>query len=230
MRLVFLGPPGAGKGTQATQQAEQRRLRYIATGDELRKAIAAGTPLGQKAKAYTDAGRLVPDDVIIELVEELLGQPGGERGVVFDGFPRTQGQAEALDRVLAERGEALDAVLYFDASPEAASERLSGRRVCRQCGATFHVQHNPSQRGSVCDRCGGELYQRDDDRPETVTNRLRVYAEQTASLLGYYRERRLLVRLDADRPIEEVRMAVEAAIGAVGKGGPPGARAARGRP
>jgi len=221
MVLVFLGPPGAGKGTQAAQQAGKRRLRYVATGDELRKAIAAGTPLGRKARAYTDSGRLVPDDVIIDLVKALLEQPGGEDGVLFDGFPRTLAQAEALDPVLAERGEPLDAVLYFDVSADAVIARLSGRRVCRKCGATFHIQHLPSKRGDRCDRCGGELYQRDDDRPETVRNRLRVYQEKTASLLDYYRAKGLLVRLAADRSIDEVRAAAEAAIdGAAGKGGP----------
>jgi len=223
VNLVFLGPPGAGKGTQATQQAEERGLLYIATGDELRKAIAAGTPLGLEAKAYTTTGRLVPDGVIIGLVRELLGQPGAEKGVVFDGFPRTVGQAEALGRLLAERGEALGAVLYFDVSADAVVQRLSGRRVCRQCGATFHVASLPSKRGALCDRCGGELYQRDDDRPETIANRLRVYQEQTASLLDYYREQGLLVRVAADRTIPEVRDAVNAAIasaaGARGQGG-----------
>jgi len=219
MNLIFLGPPGAGKGTQAMGQAKARGLLYIATGDELRKAIAEGTPLGQKAKAYTDTGRLVPDGVIIELVKGLLAQAEGGKGVVFDGFPRTEPQAAALGEVLGESGATLDAVLYFDATPEAVIERLSGRRVCRGCGATFHVAHNPSKRHPHCDRCGGDLYQRDDDQPETVKNRLRVYAEQTASLLDYYRSRGLLVRVDADRSISEVRAAVEAAITeAAGKG------------
>lgn len=217
MRVVFLGPPGAGKGTQATQQAERRGLLYIATGDELRKAIAAGTPLGLEAKAFTSTGRLVPDGVIIGIVRELLARPEAARGVVFDGFPRTLGQAEALGRLLGERGEALDAVLYFDASDAEVVERLSGRRVCQGCGATFHVRTLPSKKGEQCDRCGGQLAQREDDRPETVLERLRVYKEQTASLLDYYRARGLLVPVDADRSIEEVRAAVEAALGA-GKG------------
>jgi len=216
VRLVFLGPPGAGKGTAATQAARERQLRYIATGDELRKAIAAGTPLGKEAKAYTDSGRLVPDEVIIGLVRELLEQRDGDSGVIFDGFPRTMGQAQALDGLLKERGERLDAVLYFDASAEAVVGRLSGRRVCRACGATFHVRNLPSKKGDICDRCDGELYQRDDDRPETVANRLKVYQEQTASLLGYYQAQSLLVRLDADRSIAEVQAAVNAAIEAAG--------------
>jgi adenylate kinase len=229
LRLVFLGPPGAGKGTQAVQQAEQRGLRYIATGDELRKAIAAGTPLGQQAKAYTTSGCLVPDEVIIGLVCELLEAPGSARGVVFDGFPRTMGQAEALDRLLQERGEALDAVLYFDVPGEAVVQRLSGRRVCRRCGATFHVATLPSKRDGLCDHCGGELHQRDDDKPETIANRLRVYHDQTAGLLDYYRARGLLVRLAADRTIEEVRAAVDAAIAsAQARGGPGGTATGQG--
>jgi len=218
VRVVFLGPPGAGKGTQATRQAETLNLLYIATGDELRRAIAEGSPLGKKAKAYTDSGQLVPDDLIIDLVEELLEQIGSDAGVIFDGFPRTLGQAEALDGALRERGEALDGVLYFDASPEAIVERLSGRRVCRQCGATYHVTHLPPKRGGACDTCGGELYQRDDDRPETVRERLRVYERQTAALLDYYRAQGLLIRLDADQAIEEVRKAVEDAMDALARG------------
>jgi len=227
VRVVFLGPPGAGKGTQAMQLARERGLLYIATGDELRKAIAAGTPLGRRAEQYTSTGRLVPDDVIIGLVRELLAASQGGAGAVFDGFPRTIGQAQALDALLAERGEALDVVLYFDVPADVVVERLSGRRVCRRCGATFHVKSLPSKRGDTCDRCGGELYQRDDDRPETVKRRLRVYEEQAASLLDYYRAAGLLRRVDAARTIGEVRQAVEHAIAdAEAAGRTPGAKEA----
>ena len=212
MNFVFLGPPGAGKGTQAKQEAEALGVLYIATGDELRKAIAAGTPLGLKAKSYTESGKLVPDDVIIGLVRELLRQPAGAKGVIFDGFPRTLPQAEALDRVLAERGGAVEGVLCFDVPAAAVIERLGGRRVCRGCGATYHVQHNPPHTAGQCDQCGGELYHRDDDKPETVRERLRVYEAQTASLLGYYQARQLLVRIHADRTIEQVREEVRAAM------------------
>jgi len=216
MRLVFLGPPGAGKGTQATVQAEKRALHYIATGDELRKAIAAGTPLGEQAKAYTDSGQLVPDDLIIELFKDLLGKPGSEGGALFDGFPRTLPQAEALDRMLEEGGKTLDAVFYFDVIDEAVVHRLSGRRVCRRCGATYHVVYKAPRQEGVCDKCGGELYQRDDDLPETVRNRLRVYQAQTAALLDYYRDRGLLVRIDAGKAIDDVGQMLDDAIDALG--------------
>jgi len=212
VRVVFLGPPGAGKGTQAKQEAERLRVLYIATGDELRKAISAGTPLGQKVRRYTTSGQLVPDGVIIDLVRELLTQPQGRDGVIFDGFPRTLPQAEALDALLRERGEALDAVLYFDVPAETVVERLSGRRVCRACGATYHIQYIPPKVAGKCDRCGGELYQRDDDRAETVRERLRVYAAQAAGLLDYYRAQDLLVPIQGGRSIEEVRGEVQAAM------------------
>jgi adenylate kinase len=210
--IVFVGPPGAGKGTQAKEEAERSNALCISTGDELRKAIGAGSPLGQKARSYALSGKLVPDALIIELVRELLENRGSCDGVVFDGFPRTLAQAEALDRLLEGRGEAVGLVLHFDASPEAVMERLSGRRVCRRCGATFHVRHKPPQREGSCDRCGGELFQRDDDRPETVRERLRVYESQTAGLLDYYKARRLLARVDANQPIDDVRQAVRAAL------------------
>jgi adenylate kinase len=212
MRLVFLGPPGAGKGTQAKGEAEARGLLYVATGDELRKAMAEGTALGRQARGYIESGQLVPDPVIIGIVRELLERDRGSEGAIFDGFPRTVGQAEALESLLAERGEALDGVLYFDASADVVVDRLGGRRVCRQCGTTYHVSYLPPREPGACDRCGGELCQRDDDRPATVRQRLRVYEEQTGELLGYYEQRGLLVRIDADRSIEEVREAVRAVI------------------
>jgi len=223
MIVVFLGPPGAGKGTQATGQAERLKLRYIATGDELRAAIAAATPLGKKAARFVESGQLVPDDLIIELVGELLAQSAGRfRGVLFDGFPRTIAQAQALDDLLAERKTAIDIVLYFDASPEVIVARLSGRRVCRDCGATYHVDHLPPKRQGVCDRCGGELCQREDDAPATVRERLRVYEDQTAELLDYYRKRGLLVRVDAEQSVEEVREAVEATLDGLAGDSPSG--------
>jgi adenylate kinase len=212
--FVFLGPPGAGKGTQATGQAERLDLLYIATGDELRRAVAQGTELGHQAKQYMDAGELVPDDVIIGIVRELLDAHPEARGVLFDGFPRTVAQAEALDDLLVERDDALDAVLYFEVGEEVVVARLSGRRVCRQCGATYHVEHTPPAEEGVCDQCGGELYQRDDDNEQTVRERLRVYGEQTASLLDYYRDRGLLLRIDAALSIPEVRQAVQAVLDA----------------
>jgi adenylate kinase len=210
MQCIFLGPPGAGKGTQAKGEAERLGLLYIATGDELRKAIAAGTALGLEAKRHMDAGRLVPDDVIIGIVRDLLDQHPEARGVLFDGFPRTLAQAEALDRLLAARSEALDAVVYFDVAADAVVQRLGGRRVCRKCGTTYHIVHNPPKVAGRCDACtdGGDLYQRDDDNEKTVRERLRVYDQQTASLLDYYRRRGLLARIDASAPIDRVRQAV----------------------
>ena len=212
--VVFLGPPGAGKGTQAKAEAEARDLLYVATGDALRSACARGTDMGLQAKRYMDAGELVPDDVIIGLVREILEESPDGQGVLFDGFPRTIGQAEALDRLLADRGGALAGILYFDVPAEAVVARLGGRRVCRKCGATYHIEHLPPRVEGQCDSCpdGGELYQRDDDKPETVHERLRVYHEQTAALLDYYTARGLLVRIDADQSIPDVREAMQAAI------------------
>jgi adenylate kinase len=212
MRFVFLGPPGAGKGTQAKGEAEKNGLLYIATGDQLRAAVKAGTEMGLAAKKYMDAGELVPDDVIIGIVRDLLASDSDSQGVIFDGFPRTTTQAEALDGLLAERQEALDAVIYFDVPDDAIVARLSGRRVCRGCGATYHVAHLKPEVEGQCDECGGELYQRDDDKPETVLNRLQVYKDQTADLLGYYEQQGLLVRIDGDQTIEQVGEAVRAAM------------------
>ncbi|NQT88405.1 adenylate kinase [bacterium] len=216
MRFIFLGPPGAGKGTQAKGEAEGRGLLYIATGDQLRAAVKAGTEMGIEAKKCMDSGQLVPDDVIIGIVRDLLGAGADSQGVVFDGFPRTLPQAEALDALLAEREEALDSVIYIDVPDEAIVGRLSGRRVCRGCGATYHIDHLQPETEGVCDPCGGELYQRDDDKPETVLNRLQVYKDQTADLLGYYEKQGLLVRIDGDQSIEEVGQAVRAAMASAG--------------
>lgn len=216
MKFIFLGPPGAGKGTQAKGEAEKRGFLYIATGDQLRAAVKAGTEMGREAKRYMDTGDLVPDDVIIGIVRDLLSSDTGSQGVIFDGFPRTAPQAEALDALLSGRQEALDAVIYFDVPDDAIVSRLSGRRVCRGCGATYHVDHLRPQVEGTCDECGGELYQRDDDKPETVLNRLQVYKEQTADLLGYYEEQGLLVRIDGDQSIEAVGAAVREAMDGAG--------------
>lgn len=212
MTFVFLGPPGAGKGTQAKGEAEEKGLLYIATGDQLRAAVKAGTEMGLEAKKYMDRGELVPDDIIIGIVRDLLASDTDSQGVIFDGFPRTTPQAEALDALLTERQEELDAVIYFDVPDDAIVARLSGRRVCRGCGATYHVDHLKPEVEGQCDQCGGELYQRDDDKPETVLNRLRVYKDQTADLLGYYEQQGLLVRIDGDQTIERVGEAVRAAM------------------
>ncbi|WP_457601475.1 adenylate kinase [Hydrogenivirga sp.] len=211
MNLVFLGPPGAGKGTQAKRLAQELGLKHISTGDILREAVKNETPLGKKAKEYMDRGELVPDDLIIALIEEVM-PPGG--GVIFDGFPRTIAQAEALDRMLEKKGMGVDKVVLFDVPDEVVVERLSGRRVCPNCGAVYHVKFNPPKRDEVCDRCGTKLIQREDDREEVVRNRLEVYRKQTAPLIEYYEDKGILIRLDASRPIEEVYQELKKVVGA----------------
>lgn len=204
MRILLIGPPGAGKGTQAARIARFCEVPHISTGDIFRAAVQAGTELGRKAREYLDAGRLVPDEITIEIIRERLKQPDCSRGFLLDGFPRTLPQAEALDRLLADLGTHLDVVLYIRVSPEVLVERLTGRRVCRNCGATYHVLFQPPRLPGVCDRCGGELYQRSDDTAETVRGRLEVYMGQTAPLLEYYRERGLLKEIDGEQEIEAV--------------------------
>lgn len=211
MRLVFLGPPGAGKGTQARALAQEWGVPHIATGDMLRDAAAAGTPLGRQARAFMERGALVPDDVIIGLIAERLAEPDAKRGFVLDGFPRTIPQAEALDRLLAEREQGLDRVIYFDVPEDELLRRLTGRRSCPACQATYHVTANPPRRPGVCDRCGTELVQRPDDREDTVRTRLKVYAEQTAPLLEHYRRRGVLATVAGVGAIEAVRDAVRRA-------------------
>lgn len=213
MRVAFLGPPGAGKGTQARELAQAWRVPQIATGDILREAVAAGTPLGHEAKRYMDQGALVPDDVIVAVVKERLARPDARRGFVLDGFPRTIGQAEALTQILKELGPELDAVVYFDVPEAELLRRLTGRRVCRQCGSTFHMVSAPPAKPGVCDRCGGPLYQREDDSEATVANRLRVYERQTAPLLDYYRDRGLLRSVRGDGTMAAVGAAIRQAVG-----------------
>jgi len=214
VRVAFLGPPGAGKGTQARDLAQEWRVLHLATGDMLREAVATGSPLGREAKTYMDQGALVPDDVIIRMMAERLGA-AASRGFILDGFPRTIAQAEALARLLKDLGQTLDTVVYFDVSEPELLRRLTGRRVCRKCGHTYHLTSNPPKRPGVCDACGGELYQRDDDTEATVRNRLEVYRRQTAPLLDYYRQRNLLVTVSGEGPLATIRDAIPAAAGAV---------------
>jgi adenylate kinase len=205
VRVLFLGPPGAGKGTQARELAQEWGVPQIATGDMLREAMAADTPLGREAKQYYDRGALVPDDVIVGMIADRLAQPDAKRGFILDGFPRTIGQAEALGRLLDSLGQPLERVFFFNVPEPELLRRLTGRRVCGQCGATYHVTSAPSRRPGVCDRCGGELYQRADDSEDTVRARLGVYATQTAPLLAYYRQRGLLTPVPAEGSIEGIR-------------------------
>jgi adenylate kinase len=204
MRLVFLGAPGVGKGTQADRMAARYGLRKISTGDLLREAVRNQTRLGLEAKSYMDQGRLVPDSVVIGLVRDKLADPDNAKGFILDGFPRTVPQAEELTRVMGEQGIALDRVINFRVSRQDVVSRLSGRRSCPKCQATFHVDFAPSQKGAACDRCGEPLVQRNDDMPDAIETRLKVYEEQTSPLISFYERQNLLSHLDGAGAVEAV--------------------------
>ena len=214
MRLLFLGPPGAGKGTQARELAREWGVPQVATGDMLREAMAAGTPLGREAKQYYDRGELVPDDVILKMVAERFRQPDAAQGFILDGFPRTIAQADGLGAMLETLGHKVDGVIYFDVSEPELIRRLTGRRLCRRCQTPFHVVSAPPKREGVCDKCGGELYQRVDDSEATVRNRLGVYERQTAPLLDYYRQRGLLRTVSGEGTVDKIRQDLREAAGA----------------
>ncbi|RME34325.1 MAG: adenylate kinase [Thermoflexia bacterium] len=211
-RIILLGMPGAGKGTQAEQLARALGVPHVASGDLFREHLEKGTELGRQARAYMDRGDLVPDEVTIGMVAERLSRPDCASGFVLDGFPRTVPQAEALDRLLKEWGVALDVVAYIRVREEVALARLAGRWTCRQCGAVFHTLFNPPRQPGVCDRCGGELYQRSDETEEAHRRRLQVYQEQTAPLVDYYRRSGLLVEIDGEQSIEDVQTDLRAAV------------------
>jgi adenylate kinase len=211
-RIVLLGPPGAGKGTQAKLLTEESGACQISTGDILRKAVAEQTALGKEADAYIKRGALVPDDVIVNLVADRLRQPDCQRGFILDGFPRTIPQAESLDSILNKSGRSLNRVISVQVPQEIIIERLAGRRTCRNCGALAHAVFDPPKRDGICDRCGGELFQREDDREETVANRLKVYETQTAPLVDYYRKRGVLREIDGVGSIEEIRRRIRKAL------------------
>ncbi len=202
LRLVFLGPPGAGKGTQAKVICRQLRIPHISTGDILRDAVKRKTPVGLKAKAYMDRGELVPDEIITEVVAARLEESDSAAGFVLDGFPRTRPQAEALDGILKRKERRLDLVLYFATSEPVVIERLAGRRICPVCGANYHVRNIPPQTPGKCDQCGNALVQRPDDKPETIRRRLRVYAEETADLVDYYRRQGVLREVSGDLDVD----------------------------
>lgn len=211
MRLVLVGPPGAGKGTQAEFIAAKFDIPKISTGDIFRANVSGGTELGKLAKQYMDAGDLVPDEVTIAMVRDRLGQPDAAKGFLLDGFPRNVAQAFELDSILNDLGSTLDVVLELEVDTDEVVRRLSGRRTCRKCGHIWHVEYDPTQKEEACDRCGGELFQRDDDRPETVRHRLEVYAEQTSPLIEFYSRRGQLVGVDALGAVEDVtERAIEA--------------------
>ncbi|MGA1844652.1 MAG: adenylate kinase [bacterium] len=203
-RLIFLGAPGAGKGTQAQRLSEIHAIPQISTGDILRQAVKDKTPLGQKAASYMDAGKLVPDEVVIGIIEERVKERDCLNGFILDGFPRTIPQAEALDQVLDRMDMAIDAAVYFEVPEELLVKRLSGRRVCRSCGANYNIYFNPPEKDGICPKCGGELYQRSDDQEETIKNRLKVYGDQTEPLIGFYRRKNRLVTIDGSGSMDAI--------------------------
>ncbi len=201
MIVVFLGPPGSGKGTQAKKLSQELGLLHISTGDLLREAVKNQTPLGLKAREYMERGELVPDSIMISLIEEVMPEEGG---FILDGFPRTVPQALALEEMLRAYNKQVDSVFLFDISEEVVVERLSGRLTCSQCGAVYHKKYNPPKQEGICDLCGGKLIQREDDKEEVIRKRYRVYVEQTKPLVEFYQERNKLTRLDAEQDIQEV--------------------------
>ncbi len=213
MRLILLGPPGAGKGTQASAIVEKDNVPHISTGDIFRYNIKQGTELGKKAKSYMDKGLLVPDEVVVEIVEDRLKNDDCKDGFLLDGFPRTVVQAEALDKVLKNMHISLDKVINIEVDKGILVGRAVGRRICKECGATFHIENNPSAKGDICDKCGGKLYQRDDDNEQTVTKRIEVYLNDTAPLVEYYNRQDKLVTIDGNKEINKVFEDIVASLG-----------------
>jgi adenylate kinase len=212
MRLVLVGPPGAGKGTQAQFIAANLSVAQISTGEIFRANVSQGTPLGKQAKQFMDAGDLVPDEITVGMVALRLGEPDAAGGFLLDGFPRTVPQAEQLDEILKEYATALNVVLELVVDDGEVIHRLSGRRTCRTCGHIWHVDFDPPSHEGICDNCAGQLFQRDDDKAETIRHRLEVYYEQTAPLIGYYAEQRILVGIDAMGPVDDVTERASAAL------------------
>ena len=204
MRLVLLGAPGAGKGTQAKKLIEKYSIPQISTGDILRKAVADGTPLGKEAKSYMESGGLVPDSVVIGLVKERIAQDDCKKGYILDGFPRTTPQAEALDKVLAEMKAPLDTALVVDVDMDILMKRLTGRRTCKNCQQMYNIYFGPPKKEGVCDKCGGELFQRADDKEETIKNRLDVYGKSTAPLIDYYGKKNILKSVQGMGSVDDI--------------------------
>ena len=213
MKIIMLGAPGAGKGTQAKQIAAKYEIPHISTGDIFRANIKNGTELGKKAKEYMDQGMLVPDELTCDLVMDRIAQDDCERGFVLDGFPRTIPQAEALTNALTKIGQSMDYAIDVDVPDENIVNRMSGRRACLNCGATYHIVFNPTKAEGVCDTCGNETVLRDDDKPETVQKRLTVYHDQTQPLIDYYREQNILKSVDGTKPMDEVFSDIVAILG-----------------
>lgn len=210
MNLIFLGPPGVGKGTIAKEIVKEKNIPQISTGDLLRAAVKEGSKLGKKAKEYMDAGKLVPDDLVINLLKERISKDDCKNGFILDGFPRTIPQAESLDKSNVK----IDKVLNFKAKEKTIIERISGRRTCRKCNAIYHIKNIPPKVEGICEKCGGELFQRDDDKPESVKKRLEVYKQQTAPLIDFYKKKGILVDIETEKPIPDI---VKSALDAIKK-------------
>lgn len=210
MKIVLLGAPGAGKGTQAQYIINEFGIPQISTGDILRENVKQGTELGIKAKSYMDQGELVPDDLVIDIIKDRLSKEDCHNGYILDGFPRTVNQAEALDNALFP--DKLDDVIFINVAEEIVIERLSLRRVCKNCGAIYHLKNSPSSKGEICDKCDGELYQRKDDSIETIKNRLEVYNRQTEPLIDYYRAQNILNEFDGSKYVDIIRNEIKAVL------------------
>ncbi len=207
--MIFLGAPGVGKGTQADIFAKELGIPHISTGDILREAVARGTELGLVAKGYMEKGELVPDEIVIGIIQERISEPDCKKGCIFDGFPRTVTQAAALDKVLAKSNKKIDYVINIEVDEEEIVRRLSGRRSCAKCGRIYHLLYSPPVKDGICNDCGGELYQRDDDREEVIRNRLRVYNQETVPLISYYRKKSVLRNVEGKNSVEEVTQEIE---------------------
>ena len=214
MKIVMLGAPGAGKGTQAERIADKYQIPHISTGDIFRANIKAGTELGKKAKSYMDQGLLVPDSLTVDLLMDRIGQADCKDGYILDGFPRTTPQAESFKKALSDKGEALDFAVNVDVPDENIVARMSGRRACPKCGATYHIAYAAPKKEGVCDKCGAELILRDDDKPETVANRLKVYHDQTQPLIDYYTKENILHTVDGTQDMEKVFADIVKILGA----------------
>ncbi len=212
MRLILLGPPGAGKGTQAARLVKHFEIPQISTGDILRKAVKDGTELGTLAKQYMDKGELVPDEVVIGIIRDRLMEPDCQKGYILDGFPRTIAQAEALDGMLEEMGIRIDHVVNISVADEEIIKRLTGRRTCSECGAGYHILFDPPKQEGICDKCGGKLIQRDDDKEETIRARLDVYRHQTEPLIRYYEDKGLVRTIPGEGDMEEIFSAIRKAV------------------
>jgi adenylate kinase len=216
--VVLLGPPGAGKGTQAKRLAQALDVPHVSSGDLFREHLSAQTELGQMAQGYMDRGDLVPDDVTVRMVIDRIRRPDCEHGVILDGFPRTLNQAASLAEMLAEEGRQVTVAPLIQVDDDEVLRRLTARRVCRDCGAVYNLAFNPPEEEGVCDACGGELYQRRDDNPDTVRNRLYTYYKETSPLIGYYFAKDLLVTVDGEQEIEDVQAELQAAVKAAAEG------------